>query len=71
MLLVSAATSALGARVSARLIVSGGLALVAAGMVLFSSPGSARRGLAGFAGSHADQMVHFSDPESCALFGSR
>jgi EmrB/QacA subfamily drug resistance transporter len=39
MLFVSGATSALGARVSARLMVSGGLALVAAGMVLFTLAG--------------------------------
>jgi predicted MFS family arabinose efflux permease len=36
MLFVSAATSSLGARISARLMVAGGLALVAAGMVLFT-----------------------------------
>jgi EmrB/QacA subfamily drug resistance transporter len=35
MLFVSAATSALGAKVSARLMVAGGLALVSAGMLLF------------------------------------
>jgi EmrB/QacA subfamily drug resistance transporter len=36
MLFVSAATSALGAKVSARLMVAGGLVLVAAGMALFT-----------------------------------
>jgi EmrB/QacA subfamily drug resistance transporter len=36
MLFVSAATSALGTKVSARLMVAGGLALVAGGMVLFT-----------------------------------
>jgi hypothetical protein len=35
MLFVSAATSSLGAKVSARLMVAGGLALVSAGMALF------------------------------------
>jgi predicted MFS family arabinose efflux permease len=39
MLFVSAATSAVGTRVSARLMVSGGLALVAVGMVLFTLAG--------------------------------
>ena len=39
MLLVSGATSAVGARVSARLMVAGGLALVAAGMVLCTLAG--------------------------------
>jgi EmrB/QacA subfamily drug resistance transporter len=39
MLFVSGATSALGARVSARLMVAGGLALVSAGMVLFTLAG--------------------------------
>ena len=39
MLFVSGATSALGAKVSARLMVAGGLALVSAGMVLFTLAG--------------------------------
>jgi EmrB/QacA subfamily drug resistance transporter len=39
MLFVSGATSAVGARVSARLMVAGGLALVSAGMVLFTLAG--------------------------------
>jgi EmrB/QacA subfamily drug resistance transporter len=39
MLFVSAGTSAIGTRVSARLMVSGGLALVAAGMVLLTLAG--------------------------------
>ena len=39
MLFVSAATSSLGTKVSARVMVSGGLALVAVGMVLFTLAG--------------------------------
>jgi hypothetical protein len=32
---------------------------------------SRRPSLAGYAGSHPDQMEHFSVPETGALFGSR